>query len=225
MHRHTQPGRLPLPAYRCFSPYAVGSRRLGPLHSPPGAFWERPLAWLLSANCAVLWLAVPAACEVPVFLPAPTDEPCRMLHQSIPAFCLQTDTESGLLRIEYQPGSGSGLRRPDVTALLALAHEYAIRHLLIDMRTIPLLTVYDELWLGTHFMPALVAMPLQRLVLIIGSHQTYHQLAVDALHDLVKPAIRFDAQYFDDPTTALGWLTDDSPRVPALLSEWAGRAK
>ncbi|WP_019949648.1 hypothetical protein [Hymenobacter aerophilus] len=146
-----------------------------------------------------------------------------MLHHSISAFCLQTDTELGLLRVEYRLGSGSVLRRPDVTALLALAHEHAIRHLLIDMRTVPLLTVYDELWLGAHFMPALMTLPLQRLVLIIGSHQTYHQLAVDALHDLVKPAIRFDAQYFDDPATALNWLTDDSPRVPALLAEWAAR--
>ena len=146
-----------------------------------------------------------------------------MLHQYIPAFCLQTDAESGMLRVEYRMGAESTLRRHEVTALLALAHKHAVRRLLIDMRTVPLLSVYDELWLGAHFMPALVALPLERLVLIVSSHQTYHQLAIDALHDLIKPAIRFDAQYFDDPETALYWLTDDAPQVPALLAEWAGR--
>ncbi|NVO30418.1 hypothetical protein [Hymenobacter lapidiphilus] len=146
-----------------------------------------------------------------------------MLHQYIPAFCLQTDAESGMLRVAYRMGTESALRRPDVTALLALARTHTVRRLLIDMRTVPLLTVYDELWLGTHFMPALLAMPLERLVLIVGSHQTYHQLAIDALHDLVQPSIGFDSQYFDDPETALCWLTDDAPQVPALLAEWAGR--
>ncbi|SDX36948.1 hypothetical protein [Hymenobacter psychrophilus] len=146
-----------------------------------------------------------------------------MLHQHIPSFCLQTDPGSGLLRVQYQMGAESVLRRQEVTALLRLAGGYAVRRLLIDMRTVPLLSVYDELWLGTHFMPALVALPLERLVLIVGSHQTYHQLAIDALHDLIKPAIRFDAQYFDDPETALYWLTDDGPQVPALLAEWTNR--
>lgn len=91
------------------------------------------------------------------------------------------------------------------------------------MRTVPLLSVYDELWLGAHVMPALVALPLQRLVLIVPPRQTHHQLAINALHDLVKPAIRFDAQYFDAPETALYWLTNDGPQVPALLAEWADR--
>ncbi|SET07779.1 hypothetical protein [Hymenobacter actinosclerus] len=146
-----------------------------------------------------------------------------MLHYCLSTFCLQTDAELDLLRVGYRMVAESELRRHEVTALLALAHKHAIRHLLIDMRTVPLLSVYDELWLVTNFMPDLVTLPLERLVLIVASHQTYHQLTVDSLHDLVKADIRFDAQYFDDPQTALQWLTDDSPRVPELLAEWANR--
>lgn len=143
-----------------------------------------------------------------------------MLHYCIPAFCLQSDAELGLLRVEYRLGFEGRLRRAEATALLALARKQETHHLLIDMRNVPMLSVYDEMWLSAHFMPGLVALPLQRLVLIVGSHQTNHQLTIDALHNLVQPAIRSDVQYFDDPETALQWLTDDAAQLPQLLTEW-----
>jgi hypothetical protein len=33
--------------------------------------------------------------------------------------------------------------------------------------------------------------------------------------------IKFDVQFFAQSESGLAWLTDDSPRLPALLSEWA----
>lgn len=147
-----------------------------------------------------------------------------MLLDHIPALRLQTDETLPLLRVEWLMGPDTTQLRPAAAGLLALAHERSIRHLLIDMRTVPLLSVYDELWLGQHFMPGLVALGLQRLVLIVDSSQTFLQLSIDALHDLVQPAIRFDAQYFDDPTAALYWLADDDEApVQHLLAEWATR--
>ncbi|MBX0289683.1 hypothetical protein K3G63_04495 [Hymenobacter sp. HSC-4F20] len=91
------------------------------------------------------------------------------------------------------------------------------------MNTVPDLPVADQLWLGDHWMPALVASALERLVLVIDSSQVHNQLAIDALHDLVQPAIRFDSQYFSDSESALQWLTDESALVISLEAEWSAR--
>jgi hypothetical protein len=95
--------------------------------------------------------------------------------------------------------------------------------LLIDMDSIPDLSAADQAWLGEHWMPELITLGLERLVLIIDSSRVHNQLAIDALHDLVQPGIRFDAQYFSESESALHWLTDGSNRLPALEAEWAAR--
>jgi hypothetical protein len=104
-----------------------------------------------------------------------------------------------------------------------MLQELAVDQLLIDMNSVPNLPLADQLWLGDHWMPALVALPLKRLILVISSVQIHNQLAIDALHDLVKPSIRFESQYFADMESALDWATDSSPRLPALHAEWAAR--
>ena len=55
-------------------------------------------------------------------------------------------------------------------------------------------------------MPGLVALPLQHLVLVIDTSRVHNQLAVDALHDMVQPAIRFESHYYADTESALDWL-------------------
>ena len=146
-----------------------------------------------------------------------------MLFHHIPNFCLQYDQSLSLLRLEWVTHSDSLRLRASASELLALLQELAVRHLLLDMNSIPNLPLADQLWLGDHWMPALVALPLERLVLIIDSDQIHNQLAIDMLHDSVQPNIRFESQYFADMESALDWTTDSSPRLPALRAEWAAR--
>ena len=128
-----------------------------------------------------------------------------------------------VLRLEWVAYSDPIQLRASANALLALLQELAVRHLLLDMNSVPNLPLADQLWLGDHWMPALVALPLERLVLIIDSNQIHNQLAIDMLHDLVQPSIRFESQYFADMESALDWTTDSSPRLAALRTEWATR--
>lgn len=143
-----------------------------------------------------------------------------MLLHHLPDFHLQYDQALGLLRLEWAAGADTRTLRASAANLLVLARHQATRHLLLNMNTVPDLSTEDELWLGQHWMPGIVQLPLERLVLVIDSSQVHNQLAIEALHDLVLPHIRFDAQYFTDSKAALHWLTDDSPRLPALLAEW-----
>ena len=146
-----------------------------------------------------------------------------MLFLHIPNFCLHYDQVLSVLRLEWVAYSDPIQLRTSANALLALLQELAVRHLLLDMNSVPNLPPADQLWLGDHWMPALVALPLERLVLVIDSSQIHNQLVIDMLHSLVQPSIRFESQYFADMEAALDWTTDNSPRLAALNAEWATR--
>jgi hypothetical protein len=146
-----------------------------------------------------------------------------MIIRSIPDFCLQYDQSLSVLRLEWVTRYGMQGMRASAQELMALMRGLFVRHLLIDMNTIPDLSAADQEWLGAQWMPELVTLSLERLVLIIDSDRVHNQLAIDVLHDLVQPGIRFDAQYFSDHASALHWLTDGSDRLPALEAEWAAR--
>ena len=72
-------------------------------------------------------------------------------------------------------------------------------------------------------MPGIVQLPLQHLILAIDGSRVHNQLAIDALHDLVQPAIRFESHYFSDADSAMHWLAHDTGRLPALQAEWDAR--
>lgn len=146
-----------------------------------------------------------------------------MIFRTIPDFCLQYDKPLAVLRVEWVAGPDMHHLRTSADQLMAFVRELHIRHLLIDMDSVPELPVADQWWLGEYWMPQLVALPLERLVLVIASSQVHNQLAIDALHDLVHPAIQFDSQYFSDSVSAMDWITESSERLPALEAEWARR--
>lgn len=142
-----------------------------------------------------------------------------MIITSIPDLSLQYDEPLGLLRVEWTSGDDMRGFRAAAEQLLALMKEVEPRHLLLNMNTFPDISVYDQVWLGAHFMPGVVKLPLERAVLVI--HRRMHnQLAVDALIALARPFIRFDIQFFPQPGPGMQWLSDYSVRMPALLAEW-----
>ncbi|QNP53294.1 hypothetical protein [Hymenobacter qilianensis] len=136
---------------------------------------------------------------------------------------MQYDQVLSVLRLEWINGPDMSGLHTSSQQLLGLIRMLQVRHLLIDMNTVPDLSLADQVWLGDHWMPELVTLTLERLVLVIDSFRVHNQLAIDALHDLVQPGIRFDAQYFTDSEAALHWLTDGSRRLPALAAEWDAR--
>ncbi|UOR06857.1 hypothetical protein MUN82_07080 [Hymenobacter aerilatus] len=146
-----------------------------------------------------------------------------MILRTILDFVLQYDEVASVLRVEWVSGRNVQQLRRSAGQLLLLLQQLAVRRLVIDMNSVPDLSVDDEIWLGTHWMPGLVALPLERLVLVLDSGQTHNQLAINALHDLAQPAIRFDAQYFSDTDSAMHWISDDSPHLLPLLAEWNAR--
>lgn len=143
-----------------------------------------------------------------------------MINSTIPDLTLQYDQPLGLLRVEWISGDDLRTFRQSAGQLLAFLAEHEVRHLLLNMNTFPDISVYDQVWLGLHWMPDLVKMPLERVVLAIGRRRVHNQLAIDSLIALFRSFIKFDIQFFPTALPGLHWLSDYSVRMDDLLAEW-----
>ena len=148
-----------------------------------------------------------------------------MIFSHITNFCLQYVPALHAGRIEWRTGSDPRQLRASVLQLLELVREQHVRHVLLDMNTVPDLSLADQLWLGTQVVPRLAALPLERLVLAIDTSRVHNQLAIDSLLKLALTVIRFEPHYFPDADSAFDWLLDGAPARPALAAEWASRYK
>jgi hypothetical protein len=143
-----------------------------------------------------------------------------VLINNISDLSLQYDEVLALLRVDWTSGADMRTFRHSAEQLLQSMSQLGVRHLLLNMNTFPDISVYDQVWLGTYWMPVLVQSSLERLVLVNHRRRLHNQMAIDALLALARPFIRFDIQYFPQPAAGMHWLSDYSDRLPALLAEW-----
>ena len=104
-----------------------------------------------------------------------------MIIATIPDLSLQYDEALGLLRVEWCSGQDMRTFRASATQLLLLLRQLDVRNMLLEMNTFPDISVYDQVWLGTNWMPVLVKLPLERVVLAIHRRRVHNQLAIDSL--------------------------------------------
>ena len=146
--------------------------------------------------------------------------PFFVIISNIPDLSLQYDEQMNLLRIEWVSGADTRTLRQSAAQLLALNRELGARNLLLNMNTFPDISVYDQVWLGASWMPDIVKLPLERVVLINHRRRVHNQLAIDSLLAMFRSIIKFDIQYFPQPEPGLQWLADYSARLPELQAEW-----
>lgn len=146
--------------------------------------------------------------------------PTSVIINSIPDFSLQYDEPLRLLRVEWASGADMRTFRTSAEQLLYLSRQLKVRHLLLNINTFPEISVYDQVWLSGNWLPGLVKLPLERIVLAIHRRRVHNQLAIDSLIAPAQAAIRFDIQFFTTVVPGLHWLSDYSDRLPALLAEW-----
>ena len=123
--------------------------------------------------------------------------------------------------MEWAAGNDTRNLRASALELLRLDQELGMHNLLLNMSTFPDISVYDQVWLGANWMPGILKLPLQRVVLINNRHRVHNQLAIESMLALVRPFIKFDVQFFSNAASGMGWLSDCSTRLPLLLTEWA----
>ena len=143
-----------------------------------------------------------------------------VIINSISDLSLQYDEPLGLLRVEWTSGTDMRTFRSSVEQLLQMSQKLNVRRTLLNINTFPDISVYDQVWLGTNWMPEVVRMNIERVVLVIHRRRVHNQLAIDSLIALARPFIKFDIQYFPQAVAGMHWLNDYSERLPALLAEW-----
>ena len=110
--------------------------------------------------------------------------------------------------------------REALSKLQKLTAQLQVGRILLDLNTLPEVSVYDQLWLSTVFMPSVLLLPLRQAVVVLSPKNVYNHHVVEGLLLAVAPLIRFDVQFFAQPDAGLQWLTDYSPRLPDLQREW-----
>lgn len=143
-----------------------------------------------------------------------------MIITSIPDLSLQYDEALSLLRVEWASGQDMRTFRLSAEQLTHVMAQLQIRHLLLEMNTFPDISVYDQVWLGASWMPSMIRLPIEKVVLVIHHRRVHNQLAIDSLIGMSRPFIKFDIQFFSTTISGLHWMSDYAERIPHLLAEW-----
>lgn len=143
-----------------------------------------------------------------------------MLFRNIKGLNIQHDEALSLLRVEWVGGRQLTYLRPSLVQLQLLARQLQVSHVLLHLDALPDLPVFDQIWLGTHWMPTVLQLPLQQVVVVLHSARVYNLHAIETLLLAFRLFIKFDVQFFTQLLPGLQWLTNHSPRLPELLAEW-----
>lgn len=143
-----------------------------------------------------------------------------MIINDIKEFNIQYDEPLRLLRIEWAGGHDMRRLRPALEQLHQLAHRLQITHGLLALNNLPDISAYDQIWLGSQWLPKAEGLPLKQAIMVLDSKQVYNQQAIETLIGFGRPQPKFDFQFFRQATAGMHWLTGDSQHLPALLAEW-----
>jgi hypothetical protein len=145
-----------------------------------------------------------------------------MIINSIAELCVQHDEPLDLVRVAWTVGGNMRHFQQAFTQLRNIMQELRVARIVLELNAMPDIPVYDQMWMSTHFMPGLLKLPLQQVVVVLSARRVYNQHVVEGVLAAAAMHIKFDVQFFAQPEAAMAWLTDDSLRLPILLREWAG---
>ncbi|RYE90621.1 MAG: hypothetical protein EOO37_02515 [Cytophagaceae bacterium] len=145
-----------------------------------------------------------------------------MLITNIKEFKIQYDEPLSLLRVEWAAGHDMRRLRPALEQLSQLAQQLQVTHCLLAIEQLPDISAYDQIWLGSQWLPKTGQLALKQAVIVLSSKQVYNQQAIETILTINWPYISLDFQFFRHSVTAMHWLTGESARLPELLREWDG---
>ncbi|TPG64428.1 hypothetical protein [Hymenobacter nivis] len=143
-----------------------------------------------------------------------------MIINEIGELLMQHSEPLGLLRTSWAAGRDMSQFRGALTRAQGLAKKLGVRRCLLELDALPDISAYDQAWLATQWIPNSLQLSLQQVVIVLSPRRIYNQQAVEGLLLVARPFIKFDVQFFSQPVAGLRWLTDYSPLVPELLTEW-----
>ncbi len=144
-----------------------------------------------------------------------------MIIKEVSELLIQHSEPLGLLRVSWGAGRDMSQFRNAFNQAQALAKRLNINQLLLEMDALPDISVYDQTWLATQWLPRALGLPLRQVVIVLSPRRVYNHQVIEDLLLIARPLIRFDVQFFSQPVPGLRWLSDYSPLLPELLAEWS----
>lgn len=134
---------------------------------------------------------------------------------------VQCDGELDVVRAAWVGGRNMRGFREAFSKLQKLLAQRGVGRVLLDLNTLPEISVYDQLWLSTVFMPSVLILPLRQVVIALSPKNVYNHQVVEGLLLAAHLLIRCDIQFFAQPDAGMQWLTDYSPHLADLQREWS----
>lgn len=136
---------------------------------------------------------------------------------------IQYVPEVAFVRLQFHRASADmAAFRCSLQAVAQLMEQNTVAEGLVDLHGLPDLTVGQQLWVATHWLPRIGASALQHAAFILPENSLYNQMVVETLHRATRHFIRCEVQFFHDAPSALDWLLSfQNPAAqPALEQEW-----
>lgn len=134
--------------------------------------------------------------------------------------CVQHNKLLDVLRVAWVGGRNMRGFRAAFSKLPKLISQLGVGRVVLDLNALPEISVYDQLWLSTSFVPLLITLPLRQAVIVLSPRQVYNHQVIEGLLMAVQLLIRFDVQFFAQADAAMQWVTDYSPQLAHLQQEW-----
>lgn len=144
-----------------------------------------------------------------------------MIIPDIKEFRIQYDEPLRLLRVEWAGGHEMRRLRPALEQLRQLTYRLQATHGLLALTDLPDISAYDQIWLGSQWLPKTERLALRQAVVVLDTKQVYNQQAIETLLVFGRPQPSIDFQFFRQATAGMQWLANDSLRLPLLFAEWA----
>ncbi|MBX0289111.1 hypothetical protein K3G63_01600 [Hymenobacter sp. HSC-4F20] len=142
-------------------------------------------------------------------------------------FIAQYSPEVAFLRIQWRAGTHSTTRfRASLNSVACLVEQGDVRDVIIDLHELPPVSIEDQLWLATQWIPRVSVPALGQVGLVLPATDVYNQLVVESLIRTGRHFMHYDIQFFSSLPAALDWLVGQYyPAVEAeLQEEWAAGA-
>lgn len=143
-----------------------------------------------------------------------------------PSLQVQHDETLSLLRMGWIGGRYVATLRDAAVRFVELADQLGSERILLDLNAVFDLPVYDQLWISATVLPRGLRLPVRQVVVTLPERSHYNRQVMEFILRQYQTMRRVlgrppcDIQFFAQADAALDWLTDYSPRVPALLAEW-----
>ncbi|MBT2559214.1 hypothetical protein J7E24_15605 [Hymenobacter sp. ISL-91] len=137
--------------------------------------------------------------------------------------CLQYIPEAALVRLQFhRPSADMAAFQRSMQAVAQLIEQNTVAEGLIDLHGLPDLTIAQQLWIATHWLPRMAVPAVQHTAIIIPENGLYNQMTVEMLHRAARHFISCEVQFFHMPHAALDWLLSfqDPAAQRALEQEW-----